>query len=200
MGRVSEPQRESVKERNRRAIIAAAGELATARGMGGFTASELAERAGTSRRSIFNHFPSTDDAVYAYLTAQINPLIDHLGENLHSIDDLVRRAETVMQGDEAFAIISHIGHVLSHDDQRPATALWASELIDQVAGQLGSMIGRAMNIDPVDIRFVSNAVIAAVQTAHTIWLTEGDPTRGRWNTLVFRALELVRTGHSSLDR
>ncbi|WP_182353369.1 TetR family transcriptional regulator [Flaviflexus huanghaiensis] len=196
-----EPQTESVKEKNRRAIIAAAGELATSRGIGNFTAAELADRAGVSRRSIFNHFPSTADAVHAYLTARIDPILGHLAAlNLGSVDDLIHSAVEILQGDEAFAIISHIGEVLSRDQQKSDTVLWASDLVDQVACQLGEVIGHAMDIDPIDIHFVSNAIISAVQTAHAIWLSRDDPSRARWNSLVARALELIRTGHRSLDR
>lgn len=195
-----------MKERNRRAIIEAAGELATARGMGAFTVAELADRAGTSRRSIFNHFPSADDAVYAYLTSCIDPLIARLGslpQSFSSIDGLVLRIEEIVRGDDAYEILHHVGSVLSTDPRRPGTVLWASQLIDQVSGQLGDVIRRQLpNHDPIDVRLVSHALISAIQTSQTIWFQSGptDHTREEWTDLLLRSLELVRIGCRSLDR
>ncbi|WP_414672704.1 TetR/AcrR family transcriptional regulator, partial [Kocuria sp. UBA1838] len=75
--RSGEPKdkREAIRLRNRRAIIAAAGELATELGTDRVTVNELAARAGVSRRTIFNHFPSAQDAVFEYLSELVAGLI-----------------------------------------------------------------------------------------------------------------------------
>ena len=56
--RPPEDRREAVKYHNRRAIIDAAAALAAERGLGRFTVNDLADRAGVSRRTIFNYFAS----------------------------------------------------------------------------------------------------------------------------------------------
>jgi AcrR family transcriptional regulator len=47
----------------RRAITAAARLLTARRGVNGFTVEEVCERAGISRRTFFNYFPSKEDAI-----------------------------------------------------------------------------------------------------------------------------------------
>ena len=198
--------RETVKERNRRAIIEAAGELASTRGMGAFTVVELAERAGTSRRSIFNHFRSADDAVYAYLTTRIDPLIaalDTLPQKFDSIDELIARFQELAQSDQAYDILQHVGEVLARDSRLPDTVLWASQLVDQTSQHLGSVIHRQLSdLSRVDVQLVSHAIISAVQAAQTVWVDSDPSTHGRteWTSVLNRALELVRIGHRALDR
>ncbi|MFI2105081.1 TetR/AcrR family transcriptional regulator [Isoptericola sp. NPDC019693] len=58
-------RRAELKARTRRAIVAAAGSLMNEAGGVGFSVDELAARAGVSRRTVFNHFPSLDDVVAA---------------------------------------------------------------------------------------------------------------------------------------
>ena len=198
--------RETVKERNRRAIIEAAGELASTRGMGSFTVVELAERAGTSRRSIFNHFRSADDAVYAYLTSCIDPLIaslDDLPQRFDSIDELIRRFQELALSDEAYDILHHVGEVLARDSRRPDTVLWASQLVDQTSHHLGEAIHRQLpDLSRTDIQLVSHAIISAVQASQTLWVNTDSPQHSRedWSNLLHRALELIRIGHRALDR
>lgn len=197
--------RETVKERNRRAIIEAAGELASTRGMGGFTVVELAERAGTSRRSIFNHFRSADDAVYSYLTSRIDPLIaalDALPQRFDSIDELILRFEELARSDAAYEILHHVGEVLARDHRRPDTVLWASELVDQTSHQLAAVIHRRLpNLSQVDVQLVSHSVISAIQASQTVWANAVPVADSRedWTRLLIRAFELVRIGHSVLD-
>ncbi len=197
--------RETVKERNRRAIISAAGELASTRGMGSFTVAELAERAGTSRRSIFNHFPTVDDAVYAYLTSCIDPLIATLGALPHSftsLDELIIRFEEMARSEEAYTILHHVGDVLSRDSRCTDTVLWASQIVDQTAGLLSDVVGNQLpSIDRRDVELISHALISAVQTSQTLWFRDypNERTREEWSALLIRALELVRVGHRALS-
>lgn len=58
-------KREALKWHNRRSIVQAAARLARERGISGFTVSDLAQAAGVSRRTIFNHFSGVEEAVQA---------------------------------------------------------------------------------------------------------------------------------------
>lgn len=82
--RAAEPKdkREAIRLRNRRAIIAAAGELTAELGTEGVSVNGLAERAGVSRRTIFNHFPSAQDAAFKYLSELVTELIDTVLDDL----------------------------------------------------------------------------------------------------------------------
>lgn len=70
----SEPlgRREQNKIDTRRAIADAAFDLARSAGPGGFTADQIAERAGVSRRTFFNYFHSAEDA----LTVRIDGFLE----------------------------------------------------------------------------------------------------------------------------
>ncbi|MHA7283495.1 TetR family transcriptional regulator [Arthrobacter sp. TMS2-4] len=56
-------RREQNKIDTRRAIADAAFDLALSVGPGSFTVDQIAERAGVSRRTFFNYFPSAEDAL-----------------------------------------------------------------------------------------------------------------------------------------
>lgn len=58
-------KREALKWHNRRAIVDAAARLARHKGLQGFTVNDLAEAAGVSRRTVFNHFSGVEEAVQA---------------------------------------------------------------------------------------------------------------------------------------
>ncbi|WP_259463881.1 TetR/AcrR family transcriptional regulator [Kocuria rhizophila] len=75
-------KREAIRLRNRRAIVAAAGELTAELGTEGVSVNGLAERAGVSRRTIFNHFPSAQDAAFEYLSELVTELIDTVLDDL----------------------------------------------------------------------------------------------------------------------
>lgn len=58
-------KRAQLKARTRRAIVRAAGALMDETAGVAFSVDDLAARAGVSRRTVFNHFPSLDDVVAA---------------------------------------------------------------------------------------------------------------------------------------
>ncbi len=65
-------RREQNKIDTRRAIADAAFDLARSKGPGAFTVDQITERAGVSRRTFFNYFPSAEDA----LTVRMDLFID----------------------------------------------------------------------------------------------------------------------------
>lgn len=58
-------KREALKWHNRRAIVDAAARLARQKGLQGFTVNDLADAAGVSRCTVFNHFSGVEEAVQA---------------------------------------------------------------------------------------------------------------------------------------
>lgn len=195
------PKAESVKDRNRRAIMAAAGELASTRGMGSFTVAELAEAAGTSRRSIFNHFPSADSAVYAYLASQIEVLIEGIQDNLsevESADDFVGQLSVAVNSDLSYALLGHVTSVLSSDPRRADTLTWASQIIDDSSQILIRVFEHYVpSLEETDRVLLSHSIISAIQTAQALWAHRypTDPgNRADWEALNTRALNIVRYG------
>ena len=53
-------RRDLAKRETRAALVDAAIEIARAEGLGALTADAVADRAGVSRRTFFNYFPTTD--------------------------------------------------------------------------------------------------------------------------------------------
>ena len=75
-------KREATKWRNRRAIVGAAAQLTAEHGIDGFSVESLAERAGVSRRTIFNHFSSVDEAIFASFASKVDQLYEEVEKAL----------------------------------------------------------------------------------------------------------------------
>lgn len=192
---------ESVKERNRRAIVAAAGELASTRGMGNFTVAELADAAGTSRRSIFNHSHTADSAVYAYLTSLIEDLIDRIEDifdDIDSVDDFLTQLGEALNSDLSFRYLGHVTEVLSTDPRHMNTLSWSSQIIEESSEILDRVLRTYVpSLNPVDGVFLAHAIISAIQTAQSIWAhgtLVDSGSRSHWEALNKRALDNVRHG------
>ncbi|MDR0594099.1 MAG: TetR/AcrR family transcriptional regulator [Bifidobacteriaceae bacterium] len=68
----------AAKTRRRARIVQAATELLDERGGGGFSVDQVAERAGVSRRTVFNYFASIDDLVVAVGAEMLGGLVETL--------------------------------------------------------------------------------------------------------------------------
>ena len=68
-------KRSARKAENRIAIVEAAESLILEGGYGALNAEALAERAGVSRRTIFNHFASVDDVLVTRLNQYFNRIL-----------------------------------------------------------------------------------------------------------------------------
>ena len=69
-------KRSARKAENRIAIVEAAESLILEGGYGALNAEALAERAGVSRRTIFNHFASVDDVLVTRLNQYFNRIFE----------------------------------------------------------------------------------------------------------------------------
>lgn len=82
-------RRSLVRTQNRDAIASAAADLVLRVGPSHLTVDELAERAGVSRRTVFNHFSSIEEAAFA----RVNDNFDRLVEDF--APDFVGTPETM---------------------------------------------------------------------------------------------------------
>lgn len=71
-------KRSARKAENRIAIVEAAESLILEGGYGALNAEALAERAGVSRRTIFNHFASVDDVLVTRMNQYFNLSLIHI--------------------------------------------------------------------------------------------------------------------------
>lgn len=104
-------RRHARREATRQAILDAAEHIVVEEGLEALRSKNLAERAGTSERSVFNHFANLDDVVLARVTSYLTRLLNQpdipagisLAELPHAIDQKFRESFNHPEADELFA-------------------------------------------------------------------------------------------------
>jgi len=201
-------RREALKFHNRRAIIDAAAALAEERGLDGFTVNDLAERAGVSRRTIFNHFASADDAVYARFSELLGVIVDRFvqladatpppatpstGAVFEQLADVIERTELVEP-------LSRIARLVGGNENHPTTVLWGHEVLRTVTTRLTTEVaGRNPEADPFTVTLLASSLINALAVAFEQWAQETGAvdtpdSRAAWHRLMRTALDHLRHG------
>lgn len=202
-------KREAIRLRNRRAIIVAAGELATERGADRVTVNELAARAGVSRRTIFNHFPSAQDAVFEHLSELATDLIDRVLEELPdpgpageaSLGDVYRQLIHALR---SRGLIAELQPVLSVDVKgTPAASLWSFRVTSTAVQRLDEVLReRLPRYTPFQTHLVATTLINSFAECLDEWLARTGGVldeRGRrtWDELLSTALDVLGRGFDS---
>ena len=199
-------KREAIRLRNRRAIIVAAGELATERGADRVTVNELAERAGVSRRTIFNHFPSAQDAVFEYLSRHVTGLIDRMLRELPAPDPSAgtELGDVYRQLIEALrtpTLLDELQPVFSVDLQEtPAASLWEFRVTRTAVDRLAEVLGeRLPQHTPFQIHLVATTLINSLAECLDQWLARtggalDEAARRTWQELLATALAVLGRG------
>ncbi|MEX5303399.1 TetR family transcriptional regulator [Kocuria sabuli] len=204
----SDDRRRQVKSANRRAILDAAAALAEERGLGHFTVKDLAERAGVSRRTIFNHFASVDDAVYARLSELLGVVVDDFveiadatplpatpstGAVFEQLADVIERTALVRS-------LSHIARLVGTSEDHPATVLWRHEVLQSVTARLTAEVTRRNpQSDPFTVALLAGSLINAMIVTFEQWERETGAadtpgSRRVWQRLLRTAVEHLRHG------
>lgn len=204
----SDDRRRQVKSANRRAILDAAAALAEERGLGHFTVKDLADRAGVSRRTIFNHFASVDDAVYARLSELLGVVVDDFveiadatpppaapstGAVFEQLADVIDRTALVRS-------LSHIARLVGTSEDHPATVLWSHEVLQSVTARLTAEVTRRNpQSDPFTVALLASSLINALVVTFEQWEREtgaADTPGSRlvWQRLLRTAVEHLRHG------
>jgi AcrR family transcriptional regulator len=205
------------RRRGRRhvAIVDAARALATEHGADGFTVDEVAQRAGVSRRTVFNHFATVGDLLVA-VCEQI--LAEATAEILEQVDRgtsaspdggagglaaLEAVGEATREVDLAAAIVT-IDRMLGRpgpDDER-AQGICRTAFA-HVGGRLRERLhDRAPGLDPVDLEVGLALLFAGITTIAALWLEAHpdldhalpDEAREDWDLLLDRLLHRLRAG------
>lgn len=204
----SDDRRRQVKSANRRAILDAAAGLAEERGLGHFTVRDLAERAGVSRRTIFNHFASVDDAVHARFIELLEVIVDDFveiadatpppatpstGAVFEQLADVIERTALVRS-------LSHIARLVGTSEDHPATVLWSHEVLQTVTARLTAEVTRRNpQADPFTVALLAGSLINAMAVAFEHWERETGAvdtpdSRLVWQRLLRTAVEHLRHG------
>lgn len=203
-----EDRREAVKYHNRRAIIDAAAALAAERGLGRFTVNDLADRAGVSRRTIFNHFASADDAVYARFSELLGVFVDNFarvveatpppanpspGAVLEQLADVIERTELV-------PAMCHIAHLMGASEDSPITAMWAHEVFQTLTARLAAEItDRVPGAPSFTVDLLASLLLHALAVSFERWAEETGAvdtpdSRETWRRLLRTAVDRLRHG------
>ncbi|MDR4533573.1 TetR family transcriptional regulator [Glutamicibacter sp. PS] len=176
---VAENRRTLNKQATRQAIVTAALEILRQSDNGGLTATGIAEKAGISRRTLFNYFPSVDAVLCEPLQSLLNGLVDSLN-GAPTDQPLIKSVAWAMKAPavtELLAPVAQIAVYAKHADDGLLTvseAAWqqsATAVISEVAA-------RHPQASDFVVRVFAHAVLGAGQAAFDEWIdrlvAEGD--------------------------
>jgi AcrR family transcriptional regulator len=126
-------------EAHRRAVretaIETTAELVGEHGLRAVTMSEIAERTGIGRATLYKYFPDVESILSAWHEREINGHLQQLGEARNHARGAAKRLEAVL---EAYALIAHQSH--GHHDAELASLLHRDEQVSQAERHLRAMV------------------------------------------------------------
>ncbi len=206
--------RAALRLQRRDAIVDAARALAGAQGSTGFTVDQVAQRAGVSRRTVFNHFAAVDDLLVAVceqiLDEATTAILEQVDSGTAAVDGDARGlavldavGEAARQVDLATAIVT-IHRMLGCPGPGDERAQGISRTaFAHVGGLLRERLQiRAPDLDPVDLELGLALLFAGITAMAELWLQahpglEPDvpvAARADWDLLLDRLLHRLRTG------
>ena len=210
-GEPPKDKRGARKWRNRCAIVMAASELTDRHGVQGFSVDDLAAKAGVSRRTIFNHFSSAEDAGYEYLSELVTQLI---GAVLAELPDPSERGEQTLGSvyrDLCAAMRTHTLVEALHPlllqvtevKESPTAALWSFRVTNAATERLEHVLReRLPDHDQLKLQLVATSIINSMSVCMDAWLfrTGGeldDQSRRIWDELMSEALCVLGRGFTT---
>lgn len=204
------------REARRRAILEAARSLATEHGADAFTVEQVAERAGVSRRTVFNYVASLDqllvevceqildEATTALLAEVFRLWVEVDPATVAAAPALLDVVAEATRGVDLPSAIASIDRVLGSPDLDDERLHGISRTaFDHAGGRLREqLVRRAPDLDPVDLEIGLALLFAGIAVVAEIWLDRHrDPTsevsaaaRADWVQLLDRVLARLRTG------
>lgn len=203
-----EDGRTAVKTRHRRAILTAALELIDEGDGSRFSADALAERAGVSRRTVFNHFSSLDDVLLAVCTDTLDVAVEHLraqppssalpeGSREAMFAELAQALRSADLSDRIIQVWRAMGGASVDDQRRQAFAQQALAVVaDRLSAQLTA---RDPGADALDIDLLASLLTHGIGVIAGHWVAtarpDRPPARAAWEELLERLLDTVGSGY-----
>jgi AcrR family transcriptional regulator len=119
----------------RDAILEATAALVAEQGLLSVTMSEIAERAGIGRATLYKYFPDVEAILLAWHERQVAGHLSHLAEVRNRAGSAGERLQAVL---EAYALISHESH--GHHDSELAAFLHRDDRVAGAQRQVRDMI------------------------------------------------------------
>lgn len=207
-GEAPKDKRGALKWHNRRAIVMAAGELTDLHGIQGFSVDDLAEKAGVSRRTIFNHFASAEDAGYEYLSELVTHLMDMVLTELpqlpeHGQPTLGQVYQDLCKAMRVHSLVEALRPLLlqaTDIKESPTAALWSFRVTNAATEELERVLHeRLPDHGQLELQLVATSIINSMAVCMDAWLLStggelNDRTRSEWNDLLTEALEILGRG------
>lgn len=207
-------KREATKWRNRRAIVDAAAQLTAEHGIDGFTVEALAERAGVSRRTIFNHFSSADEAIFASFAGNLDQLYEQVGsalgtEPFASLSEACAAFTAALRSVDILTPM-HPSIVLlasmerdrqqSSPERLRSDEVWMIGLMEGIVRECIESFRERMGSGELwEVRLLVEMAVAAMSASMKQWTETTDQTltdenRRAWAFLLDRSLTRLETG------
>ena len=200
--------RSAVRVRHRRAILDAAVALIQAGDGARFTADELAVRAGVSRRTVFNHFPSLDDVLLAVCTETLDVVAEQVrvfpgadgpgdGNRAAMFAALAHALRAADLGGPILQVWRALGGPLV-DEQR--TGAFAQQALAMVADELAAQLADSYpEADALEVALLASLLTHGLGVIAGQWVSAAAPGRppdpADWNRLLERLLDTVGSGY-----
>lgn len=189
----------------------AAGELADLHGIQRFSVDDLAEKVGVSRRTIFNHFSSAEDAGYEYLSELVSHLI---GEVLAELPDPSEQSEPTLgrvyqdlcAAMRVHSLVEALRPLLlqaTEVKESPAAALWSFRVTNAATEELERVLQeRLPERSKLELQLVATSIINSMAVCMDAWLLRtggelNDETRREWDQLLTEALGILGRGFNT---
>jgi AcrR family transcriptional regulator len=169
---------ESHRREVHEAIVNAAGELAGELGITSVTMSDVAERAGIGRATLYKYFPSVDAVLHAWAEQQISSHLDHL----RSVRE--RGGTPAEQLRAVLTVYAHISQ--AHGGSDVAASVHQGEHAGQARVELQGFIEEVLRagIETGDVRTDVPVDELATFCLHTASTASALPTKPAANRLV----------------
>ncbi len=206
MTRLSTPLSSSLRERKReetaRSLARAAYGIVREQGVDGVTAEAVAERAGVSRRTFFNYFPSVESV----LTASVAELLEAAATRLEQRpegEDIATSVLAVIDDPVDLDLVERLG-VLAEagESNHHARTLMVGELhawLDWFEGWLRGRLGPAAT--DLQVATLAATLMAAAEAAMRVWarrVTAGDTDGPTFHEVLAEALDHLRPALDAL--
>lgn len=199
-------RRELNKAATRQAITDASLELLRAQGPGNFTAEDIAEAAGISRRTFFNYFSSTDAALASIVHNFLDNAIQQL--RLRPADEpLLKSAEAALVALADPKAVAPLAELFALTQQSPLMSHPELEAWDHCRSQVFAVAreraaGTPGGQDELYIHALAGSVISCGKAAMEVWFTRRGPdlspaSLGELRQLLIDAMALLGAGFNA---
>lgn len=204
-------RRELNKQATHQAIVDAALQLLREGHGTAMTATQIAEAAGISRRTLFNYFPSVD----AILSYPLHAVLEHMVETLSPLTEhlpLMQAVVRALQSERATELLGQVAQFGAYLRQQASGGCYPQNFIawQSATGEvIAKVVSRYPQADAYSIRVFTHATLGAGQAAFDTWIDQlpdpgasglhiSDELINSFHRLITRAMETLDAGFDSL--